>query len=65
MIQAFKSILIKPPGTTIIIAHRLATVRNCDLDLYLEGGHVGARGTFDEVRAQSAVFDHQAQLLGL
>jgi len=51
--------------TTVIIAHRLATVRHCDLVLYLEGGRVVARGTFDEVRVQSAAFDHQAQLLGL
>lgn len=51
--------------TTIIIAHRLATVRHCDLVVYLEGGRVVASGTFDEVRAQSAAFDHQAQLLGL
>ncbi len=51
--------------TTITIAHRLATVRHCDQVLYLEGGRVVAQGSFDEVRAQSPVFDHQAQLLGL
>ena len=51
--------------TTITIAHRLATVRHCDLVLYLEGGRVVARGTFEEVRAQSPTFDRQAQLLGL
>ena len=51
--------------TTITIAHRLATVRHCDLVLYLEHGRVVARGTFEEARAQSASFDRQAQLLGL
>lgn len=51
--------------TTITIAHRLATVRHCDLVLYLEGGRVVAQGTFDDVRAQSSAFDHQAHLLGL
>lgn len=51
--------------TTITIAHRLATVRHCDQVLYLEGGRVVAQGSFDDVRAQSPVFDHQAQLLGL
>lgn len=51
--------------TTVTIAHRLATIRHCDLVLYLEHGKVVARGTFDEVRAQSTDFDRQAQLLGL
>jgi ABC-type multidrug transport system fused ATPase/permease subunit len=51
--------------TTVTIAHRLATVRHCDLVLYLEGGQVKGRGTFEEVRAQSLTFDRQAQLLGL
>lgn len=51
--------------TTITVAHRLATVRNCDELLYLDLGQVTARGTFDEVRSQAADFDHQAALLGL
>lgn len=51
--------------TTVTIAHRLATIRHCDLVLYLEHGRVAARGTFAEVRAQSQDFDRQAQLLGL
>lgn len=51
--------------TTVTIAHRLATVRHCDLVLYLEDGRVVAQGSFDEVRRQSPAFDHQAQLLGL
>jgi ABC-type multidrug transport system fused ATPase/permease subunit len=49
----------------VTIAHRLATVRHCDLVLYLEAGRVVGRGTFAEVREQSPAFDHQAQLLGL
>ena len=51
--------------TTVTIAHRLATIRHCDLILYLEDGLVMARGKFDDVRSQSAAFDRQAQLLGL
>ena len=51
--------------TTITVAHRLATVRRADQLLYLEGGRVTARGTFDEVRAQVTDFDRQAALLGL
>ena len=51
--------------TTITVAHRLVTVQHCDQLLFLEKGVVEARGTFDEVRAQSAIFDRQASLLGL
>lgn len=51
--------------TTVTVAHRLATIRRADLILYIEGGHVLARGTFDEVRAAMPRFDRQANLLGL
>ena len=51
--------------TLIIVAHRLATVRDCDQVAYLDGGRLEALGTFDEVRALSARFNSQAALLGL
>ena len=51
--------------TTVTIAHRLATIRHCDLVVYLEGGRVQAQGSFSEVRAAAPQFDKQAQLLGL
>ncbi len=51
--------------TTVTIAHRLATIRHCDLVVYLEGGRAQAQGTFSEVRAIAPHFDRQAQLLGL
>ena len=51
--------------TTIVIAHRLATVRRCQLVLYLDQGRMVASGTFDEVRSSVPEFDQQAQLLGL
>lgn len=51
--------------TTVTVAHRLATIRNSDLVLYLEGGRVLARGSFGEVRAAVPRFNHQAELLGL
>lgn len=51
--------------TTITIAHRLATIRHCDLVLYLEHGQVVAEGTFDEVRGRSVDFNRQAEILGL
>jgi ATP-binding cassette, subfamily B, bacterial PglK len=51
--------------TTVTIAHRLATIRHCDLVVYLEDGRVVAQGSFSEVRAMAPEFDKQAQILGL
>jgi ABC-type multidrug transport system fused ATPase/permease subunit len=51
--------------TTVTVAHRLATVRHCDIVAYLEGGRLLASGTFDEVIAAVPNFAHQASLLGL
>jgi ABC-type multidrug transport system fused ATPase/permease subunit len=51
--------------TTILIAHRLATVTQSDQVIYLVDGSIVARGRFDDVRQQSPAFDKQAQLMGL
>ncbi len=51
--------------TKVIIAHRLSTVRNADVVVYLENGKVISTGTFDEVRAVVPNFDEQAKLMGL
>ena len=51
--------------TLIIVAHRLATIRDCAQIAYLEGGRVTALGDFDSVRAAQPNFDRQANLLGL
>jgi ABC-type multidrug transport system fused ATPase/permease subunit len=51
--------------TTVVIAHRLATVRDADLVVYIEHARILARGSFDEVRAQVRRFDESARLLGL
>ena len=51
--------------TTVMVAHRLATVRRADQLLYMAHGRIECRGTFDEVRSQVPDFDRQASLLGL
>jgi ABC-type multidrug transport system fused ATPase/permease subunit len=51
--------------TLIIVAHRLATIRNCTSVAYIEDGRVAAQGTFAEVRTLQPNFDKQAELLGL
>ncbi len=51
--------------TVVMIAHRLSTVRNADLVVYLDRGKVIAIGSFDEVRDSIPDFDRQARLMGL
>jgi ABC-type multidrug transport system fused ATPase/permease subunit len=51
--------------TVLMIAHRLSTVRNADLVVYLEKGSVIATGSFESVRSEVPDFDRQAQLMGL
>ena len=42
--------------TIIIIAHRLTTVRRCDLIFLLEHGKVSAQGTYDELAGENEPF---------
>ena len=51
--------------TVVMIAHRLSTVRNADLVVYMANGIVVSTGTFDEVRKTVPDFDRQARLMGL
>ena len=51
--------------TTILIAHRLSTVRNADVVIYMSMGRMIAKGTFDEVRKLVPDFDRQAKLMGI
>jgi ABC-type multidrug transport system fused ATPase/permease subunit len=42
--------------TIILIAHRLSTVRDCDMIFMLERGRVVARGSYDELLESSQKF---------
>lgn len=46
--------------TVILIAHRLSTVRNCDLIIVMEQGRIIARGTYDELADSSETFKNLA-----
>ncbi|MBS1699351.1 MAG: ABC transporter ATP-binding protein [Actinobacteria bacterium] len=48
--------------TTIIVAHRLSTVRHVDQLVYLEDGRVAGRGTFTEVRDSAPGFARLVEL---
>ena len=56
---------LKGMHTVVVIAHRLSTVREADIVVYLENGRIIAQGTFDEVRSSASNFDTQANLMGL
>ena len=51
--------------TVVMIAHRLSTVRNADIVVYLSEGKVLATGSFEEVRQAVPDFNRQASLMGL
>lgn len=56
---------LKGSTTVVLIAHRLSTVRDADVVLYMNEGEIVARGTFEEVRIAAPDFDRQAKLMGL
>lgn len=40
----------------LIIAHRLATIKNCDLILVLDKGEIIEQGTHDELLAKNGIY---------
>jgi ABC-type multidrug transport system fused ATPase/permease subunit len=49
--------------TTVIVAHRLSTVRDADLVVYLDEGRIIAAGSFGELLKRVPALAHQARLL--
>lgn len=56
---------LRGTSTLVIIAHRLSTVQDADLVVYLNNGLIEAAGTFEEVRVRVPNFDKQAKLMGI
>ena len=48
--------------TMVIIAHRLSTVRDCDLLVLMEEGRIVAQGDFDTLRRENELFSELARL---
>lgn len=57
--------VMKGTCSTLIIAHRLSTLKYADRIMYLENGRIMAIGTIHEVRKSVPRFDIQAGLQGL
>lgn len=47
---------LKGELTTVVVAHRLSTIRNSDTIFLLENGQIVGRGTFDELTATQPLF---------
>ncbi len=64
--EIYKSIAsVKGKVTVIVIAHRLSSIRDADLVVYLENGAIRHSGSFDDVRSNVPEFNQQAQVMGL
>ncbi len=57
--------LLRRTTTIVMIAHRLSSVRSADIVVYMAGGEIRAKGTFESVRDLVPEFEKQAKSLGL
>lgn len=64
---ALSAAILKMKGkvTIVMIAHRLVTVKNADLVVYMDKGKIVASGSFAEIRELVPDFDRQAEIMGL
>ncbi len=51
--------------TTLVVAHRLSTIRHADQVLYMEAGRIREAGTFDQLVSQGGVFARMVEAQSL
>jgi ABC-type multidrug transport system fused ATPase/permease subunit len=51
--------------TTIVVAHRLSTIKNVDVIHLMRGGEIVASGSFDDLKRRIPDFQKQAEIMGL
>lgn len=56
---------LKGKTTTIVIAHRISSIRQADYIHFMEGGEIVASGTYPELRESHAGFKNFIKLLGM
>ncbi|WP_320201134.1 glucan ABC transporter ATP-binding protein/ permease [Agrobacterium sp. rho-13.3] len=56
---------LRKDRTTFIIAHRLSTVRDADLVLFMDNGRIVEKGTFDELSLRGGRFSSLLRASGL
>lgn len=53
---------LRGESTVIIVAHRLSTIRNADIVIFIENGTILGAGTFDNLRQTIPSFNRQVEL---
>ena len=51
--------------TTIVVAHRLSTIKNADVIFFMRGGEFVASGNFEDLKKLVPDFQNQAEIMGL